>query len=79
MVVHMSALTFLTFTPLVGAALAAIVPKKHAGYIRALGFGFMLSSLAWALFLAFSYRRDLGGIQFSEWHAWIPNLNLGIT
>ena len=75
----MSALTFLTFTPLVGAALAAIVPKKHAGYIRALGFGFMLSSLAWALFLAFSYRRDLGGIQFSEWHAWIPNLNLGIT
>ena len=42
----MSALTFLTFTPLVGAALAAIVPKKHAGYIRALGFGFMLSALA---------------------------------
>jgi len=72
----MNALTFLTLTPLLGAALVAAVPSRHTGYIRALGFGFMLSALFSALVLAFSYNRALGGIQFAERHEWIHELGV---
>ena len=72
----MSALTFLTLTPLVGAALIAAVPARHTGYIRALGFGFMLSALLSALVLVFSYDRAAGGIQFHERHEWIQQLGI---
>lgn len=72
----MSALTFLTLTPLVGAAAVAAVPASRPGFARALGFGFMLSVLVSASLLAFSYDRALGGIQFAERHAWIPGLGV---
>ena len=72
----MNALTFLTFTPLIGAVLIATLPSRHFGYIRALGFGFMLSALVSAIILAFSYNRAVGGLQFHEWYPWIPALHI---
>jgi len=72
----MSALTFLTLLPLVGAVLIAVLPPRQSGLARALGLGFMLSVLLCSVVLALNYDRAVGGIQFSERHEWIPSLGI---
>lgn len=70
-----SLLTLLTFLPLVGALLVALLPAKRV-LIRAAGLGFAFAALGAALTLAFNYDRAAAGLQFVEKWDWIPSLDI---
>jgi len=70
-----SLLTILTFFPLAGALLVALLPAKRV-LIRAAGLGFTFAALGAALVLAFHYDRAAGGLQFVEKWDWIPSLDI---
>jgi NADH-quinone oxidoreductase subunit M len=68
-------LTLLTFIPLAGALLVALLPDKRA-LIRAGGLGFAFATLAATVALALQYDRAAGGLQFIEQRDWIPALHI---
>ena len=70
-----SLLTLLTFLPLAGALLVALLPAKRL-LIRAAGLGITFAALGAALTLAFNYDRAAGGLQFVEKWDWIPSLDI---
>ena len=70
-----SLLTLLTFLPLVGALIVALLPD-HRFLVRATGLGFTFAALGAALTLAFHYDSAAGGLQFVEKWDWIPSLHI---
>ena len=69
-------LSILTFLPLLGALLVALLPARKTALIRAAGILFSLAALGFALHLTFQYDRSAGGLQFVEKFAWIPALHI---
>ena len=70
-----SLLTILTFFPLLGALIVALLPAQRS-LIRAAGLGFGFATLGGSLTLAFSYDRAAGGLRFVEKWNWIPSLDI---
>jgi len=67
-------MTLLTLIPFFGALIVALLPSQRAG--RVLGLAFMLGTLGVTIALTFGYDRAAGGIQFIEYHDWIPSLHV---
>ncbi len=64
-------LTLILAGPLAGAALVALVPRAHAGLVRALGLGVALAVFAASLLLWVGFDSQFAGFQFVEDHSWI--------
>jgi NADH-quinone oxidoreductase subunit M len=69
-------LTLITFIPLVGAIIVAVIPGDREREIKWFAtllslVPLALSIVAWAI-----YSRTAGGMQFMEEAAWIPTLNV---
>ncbi len=71
-------LTVLVFLPAVGALVVACLPTEEHGQQRAIGFGFMLLTLATALSVAMLFEAGATAPEFQlqETHAWIPALGI---
>ena len=69
-------LTILTFLPLLGALLVALLPAQRVGLLRFAGMLAALVALGFTLSLAFGYDRVAGGLQFVEQRDWIPSLHI---
>lgn len=66
-------MTLLTFIPLIGALVVALLPARVA---RFCALGFLLAALGLAIGSALDYDRAAGGFQFLERHTWIPALGV---
>ncbi len=69
-------LTLITFTPLLGAIVVALIPGDREREIKWFStilslVPLALSTIAWAV-----YAQSAGGMQFMEEAAWIPTLNV---
>ena len=69
-------LTILTFLPLAGALLVALIPASRTTLLRAAGLIVTLAALLLTLGLAHEYDRAAGGMQFVELRDWIPSLHI---
>ncbi|MDD5350242.1 MAG: NADH-quinone oxidoreductase subunit M [Chthoniobacteraceae bacterium] len=69
-------LSILTFLPLLGALLVALIPARQALLLRAAGIVTALAALAFSLVLAVQYDRAAGSLQYVEQFAWIPSLHI---
>ncbi len=74
----MNLLSWIIFTPLIGAVAVLFIPKEKVTAIRATALGaagisFLLSLVALAFF---STAESATGMQLVERHAWIPTFNI---
>jgi len=65
-------LTVVTFAPLVGALLIALVPRQREGLIRWLALTAAVVAFVASLALLVDFRPDIAGFQAVEEVAWIP-------
>ncbi len=65
-------LSIITFLPLVGALLIAMIPRGEVGLIRAAALGTSLLAWALSLLLLVGFLPSHPGFQFVERHEWIP-------
>jgi NADH-quinone oxidoreductase subunit M len=68
-------LTLITFIPLVGAILVALIPGKREREIKAFSTIVSLVPLALSIIAWAFYDQDIKGMQFEEAAKWIPTLN----
>jgi len=64
-------LSAITFAPLVGAILVALVPRRRADLVRAIALGATLVSLVLSLYLLVGFLPDRPGFQLLEQTDWI--------
>ena len=69
-------LSLLVFTPWLGAALLALVPRMSAAASRWVALVFSLSTLGLGLVAWGSFDSTLAGYQFVEQHEWIQSLHV---
>ncbi len=69
-------LTWIIFLPLIGALAVALIPARHEKCIRATAIGFNAFVLVAVVVLCAVFDRTQIGMQFSESHPWIPQLNI---
>lgn len=69
-------LSFLTLTPLVGAATIAGLDPKHRSLARGLGLFFNLLAFGLAATLWANFQAASGELQFVERHDWIPSVGV---
>ncbi len=70
-------LTFIIFTPLVGAILVGLLPPKRQDVARALGIAMSAITFGLTVILLWQFRRGVAGYQWVESHAWIKSLGIG--
>ena len=68
-------LTLITFIPLLGAVVAALIPGEREREIKLVAVLFSVPSLVLSLVAWVLYAQTAGGIQMREEAAWIPTLN----
>jgi len=66
-------LSWVLFTPLIGAAVLLLIPTSQKNLIRILANVFALAAFAVSLPLALNFHKD-AGFQFTERADWIPSL-----
>jgi NADH-quinone oxidoreductase subunit M len=69
-------LSIITFTPLVGAVLVLLIPRKEEGVIQRLSIALSLIPLILAFVVYANVWGNPGEMQFVEEHSWIPTLNV---
>ncbi len=69
-------LTALIFVPLVGAIVAAFVPRGNEGFVRGWGVGVSLLVFLLSLPLWFYYDAGNADFQFQEVAPWVPGLGI---
>ena len=69
-------LSVITFTPLLGAIVVAILPSRHPDLIRRTTLGFTLAAWVMSLLLLAAYAFGQTGFQFIEAHNWIPSFGI---
>jgi NADH-quinone oxidoreductase subunit M len=69
-------LSFLTLTPLVGAAIIAGLDPKHRSLARGLGLFFNLLAFGLAAMVWANFNTASGELQFVERHDWIPSVGV---
>ena len=67
-------LSWVLFTPLIGAALLLLVPASKKNLIRILANVFALAAFAVSLPLALNFNKNADGFQYTERADWIPAL-----
>jgi NADH-quinone oxidoreductase subunit M len=68
-------ITFLTLLPIVGALLILALRGSRA-VARGLAAFFGLSALVGTILLWIGFNPGTPGMQFEEWHAWVPSLGI---
>ncbi len=69
-------LSFITFTPLLGAVLIAVLPKTRREAPRQTAIFFSLLALLFVLVVLIGFERGNGGLQRIERHSWIPSIGV---
>ena len=69
-------LTYMTFIPLVGAALILCLPRNNAGLIRFTALAATIPPLLMGVWLYGNFDGGVAGMQFMERAAWIPSYNI---
>jgi NADH-quinone oxidoreductase subunit M len=74
-------LTFIVFTPAVGALLTLLVPKSRPELLRIIGFVTMITTAAFSGWLVYAFKIQQseslrGSFQFVEDHAWYRELGV---
>jgi NADH-quinone oxidoreductase subunit M len=65
-------ISLVTFVPLIGAVLIALVPRENAALVRGLALGTALVTFALSLFMLVGYLPTRPGFQMVEVADWIP-------
>ena len=71
-----SFLTFIIFTPLVGALAILFVKEENGTLIKTIGFAFSVVAFALSIFLYIGFDPSYSDMQFVEKIAWIRGLNI---
>lgn len=71
-----SILTYLLFTPLVGALIVLLLPKKGERLIRHTALYFSIAAFVISLFVLAAFNSSNGGFQFQEKVDWISQLHI---
>ncbi len=69
-------LTFIIFTPLAGAVLVALLPRRRPELIKAVGYGATAATVGFVGYLLYSFNARASGYQFVEDHQWIDTLGV---
>ena len=69
-------LTFIIFTPLAGAVLVAVLPRRRPEIVRAVGYVATAATLGFVGYLLYSFDTSVSGYQFVENHPWIDTLGV---
>src|SRR5690242_18970597 len=70
-------LTLITLSPVLGAALIAILPRDRTDAIKTVAAAAAFLSLILSFLVFVGYDRQAGGFQFTEQTPWIPSLGIG--
>ena len=65
-------LSLVVFSPLVGAALLALLPREPAAGVRRAALAFALVPLGLSLWMLARFQKGVGDFQLVERAAWIP-------
>jgi NADH-quinone oxidoreductase subunit M len=63
-------LTFIIFTPAVGAALTLLVPARRPEIAKAVGYMATAATAGFAAYMLWSFETGKAGLQFVEHHSW---------
>jgi NADH-quinone oxidoreductase subunit M len=69
-------LTYMTFCPLLGAAIVLAVPRDAHAAIKWVSVAATVPPLLMAVWLYIAFDRSAAGFQFLEQRAWIPSFNI---
>jgi NADH-quinone oxidoreductase subunit M len=70
-------LTFIVFLPLVGALIAAFIPRSHEAKLAPpVGLVTALAELGLVIFLVVDFPKGNAGFQFVSQHSWIGNFGI---
>ncbi len=68
-------LSWITFTPLIGAVVVALLPKGSGALIKLAALLASVVTLTFAVVVWLNFKPD-GGLMFEERFAWIPSINV---
>src|SRR5687767_14766244 len=66
-------LTFIIFTPAVGAALTLLVPARRPEIAKAVGYLATAATAGFAAYMLWSFETGTAGLQFVEHHSWFAD------
>ena len=69
-------LSLITFAPLAGAVLIAVLPSKEQDLVRRTALGTSLAAWVLSLLLLVTYSLGQAGFQFKEAADWIPSFGI---
>ena len=69
-------LSYLIFFPLVGVILLLFLGREKEKLLKGITLGVTLVEFIFSLPLAFNFRAEMAGMQFSEYVDWIPTLGI---
>jgi len=69
-------LSYLIFFPLVGVVLLLFLGREKEKLLKGITLGVTLGEFIFSLPLAFNFRAEMAGMQFSEYVDWIPTLGI---
>ena len=73
---HLPIVSLITFTPLVGALVVAVLPSRYPDAIRRTALAFALLAWVMSLGLLAAYAFGPAGFQFGETADWIPTFGI---
>jgi NADH-quinone oxidoreductase subunit M len=77
MVFSIPVLTLIMLSPVVGAAIIAVLPREKTDTIKTVAAAAAFLSLLLSFLVFSGYDRQAGGFQFTEQSTWIPTLGIG--
>src|SRR5947207_3135415 len=72
---HFPWLTVVTFLPLAGAVVVALLPNRATNPIRLITLLFTLATFGFSVGLLFTYQADQSGFQLIDRAVWVRSLN----
>ncbi len=69
-------LTYMTFIPLLGAAVVLALPRDNHALIKWVAVGATVPPLLMAIWLYINFDRTAAGFQFMQQATWIPSFNI---
>ena len=69
-------LTFIIFTPVAGAVLVAVLPRRRPEVVRAVGYVATAATMGFVGYLLYTFDTSASGYQLVENHPWIDTLGV---
>ena len=69
-------LTFIIFTPLAGAVLVAVLPRRRPEVVRVVGYVATAATMGFVGYLLYTFDTSASGYQLVENHPWIDTLGV---